>query len=212
MKNKFIISLSIIWLLSISILMTICLTWLAYPLVIHYFKLTDIVSLSHEKIVENFNQLMFFLTNPLKTDLLMPDFPTSVSGLKHFFDVKLLFHSTQIIALILSIASLLFFKMKIKNFSFGIYQKYYLNAIILPILIAVFTFFIGFDNFFTLFHNILFPGDSSWLFNPTTDPVILILPQNFFLSCFILFFIIYEMFMTAFYLFAKQSFYKKAKN
>lgn len=210
MKNKLLNSLSIIWLLSVSILITIYFTWLVYPLVIHYFKLTENVSLSSERIAENFNQLMFFLTNPLKIKLLMPDFPTSVSGLKHFYDVKLLFHLSQIIALVLFIPNLLFFKKKIKNHRFYFYQKYYLIAIISPFVVACFAFFIGFDNFFTLFHNILFPGDASWLFNPSTDPVILILPQNFFLFCFILFFIIYEMTMITFYLFAKQSFEKKS--
>ncbi|MCU9533631.1 TIGR01906 family membrane protein [Streptococcus sp. CSL10205-OR2] len=208
MKNNVLSGLSIIWLLSLSILITIYLTWLAYPLAIHYFDLTDIVPFSATRISSNFKELMIFLTNPLKTQLLMPDFPTSQSGLKHFYDVKFLFHLVQAVGVILALPSLLFLKEKISHHLFWHYKRHYFLAIILPVLIATFAFFIGFDYFFTLFHNILFPGDSSWLFNPATDPVILILPQDFFLTCFIVFFIIYEIFMISFYLLAKHSYHK----
>ena len=49
-----------------------------------------------------------------------------------------------------------------------------------------------FDSFFTLFHQVLFAGDDTWLFNPNTDSVIYILPEAFFLHCFLLFLILYE--------------------
>ena len=37
-----------------------------------------------------------------------------------------------------------------------------------------------------MFHSIFFPGKDNWLFDPATDPVILILPEAFFRSCAIL--------------------------
>ena len=57
--------------------------------------------------------------------------------------------------------------------------------------------FLGFDEFFTLFHEALFPGDSSWLFNPILDPIINVLPEEYFLQCFVIFFIIYEGLMVS---------------
>ena len=45
---------------------------------------------------------------------------------------------------------------------------------------------VDFDRFFTLFHAIFFPGKDNWLFHPRLDPVILILPQEFFRNCAIL--------------------------
>ena len=36
---------------------------------------------------------------------------------------------------------------------------------------------------FTVFHSIFFPGKDNWLFDPVTDPVILILPEAFFRNC-----------------------------
>ncbi|MBJ8325421.1 TIGR01906 family membrane protein [Streptococcus pacificus] len=209
MKNKILSLFSIIWLLSLAILVTIYLVWLSYPLAIDYFSLGDIVALPVKRIANNFNDLMFFLTNPLKLELLMPDFPTSESGLKHFFDVKWLFHLAQAVAIVLALPSLSFFKEAFKKQRLWYYQRYYLFALILPVLVAGFAFFIGFDNFFTLFHTLLFPGDSSWLFNPQTDPVILILPEEFFLACFIVFFILYEAIMCLFYLMARRSLFNK---
>lgn len=42
---------------------------------------------------------------------------------------------------------------------------------------------LDFDGAFTVFHSIFFPGKDNWLFDPVTDPVILILPEAFFQNC-----------------------------
>lgn len=42
---------------------------------------------------------------------------------------------------------------------------------------------LDFDGAFTVFHSIFFPGKDNWLFDPVTDPVILILPEAFFRNC-----------------------------
>ena len=43
-----------------------------------------------------------------------------------------------------------------------------------------------FDRAFTIFHSIFFPGKDNWLFDPRYDPVINILPQEFFRNCAVL--------------------------
>ncbi len=45
---------------------------------------------------------------------------------------------------------------------------------------------IDFDKAFEVFHTVFFPGKDNWLFNPITDQIILILPQDFFMNCAIL--------------------------
>ena len=45
---------------------------------------------------------------------------------------------------------------------------------------------LDFDRFFTLFHAVFFPGKDNWIFHPKADPIILILPQEFFRNCAIL--------------------------
>ena len=42
---------------------------------------------------------------------------------------------------------------------------------------------LDFDGAFTVFHSIFFPGKDNWIFDPVTDPVILILPEAFFRNC-----------------------------
>ena len=41
----------------------------------------------------------------------------------------------------------------------------------------------NFSRAFVLFHTLFFPGKDNWLFDPYTDPIIRILPQDFFRNC-----------------------------
>ena len=43
-----------------------------------------------------------------------------------------------------------------------------------------------FDGAFTVFHSIFFPGKDNWLFDPATDPIITLMPEEFFRNCAIL--------------------------
>ena len=40
-----------------------------------------------------------------------------------------------------------------------------------------------FGRAFSFFHSVFFPGKENWLFDPATDPVILLLPEEFFRNC-----------------------------
>ena len=64
---------------------------------------------------------------------------------------------------------------------------------------------IGFNNFFTLFHQVLFVGDNTWLFDPAKDPVIWILPEEFFMHAFILFALLYEGIFLSLYFFSRKT-------
>ena len=50
-----------------------------------------------------------------------------------------------------------------------------------------------FEDFFVKFHEMLF-RNSDWMFDPETDPIILALPAEFFMACFILFIILFVIF------------------
>ena len=45
---------------------------------------------------------------------------------------------------------------------------------------------LDFDRAFVVFHTLFFPGKDNWLFDPDTDEIINILPQQFFMDCAIL--------------------------
>jgi len=42
---------------------------------------------------------------------------------------------------------------------------------------------LDFNRAFVIFHQLFFPGKGNWLFDPNTDPIIFILPQEFFRNC-----------------------------
>lgn len=194
MNIKLIITGTILFLISTAILSTIYVTWLVYPLEISYLGIEQIVYMKSDEIIYNFNNLMQYLTNPFQTILNMPSFSSSKDGLKHFSDVKQLFHLTQAICLFSFPAFVLFVKNIVKKGYGKLFSKVFIWLALVPVIIGFVGVVIGFDHFFVLFHTILFPGDSTWLFNPNTDPVIYILPEEFFMHCFILFFIFYEVF------------------
>ena len=200
MKTKLTFWSSMLFLFSLSILLTIYLAWVFYPMEIQWLNLTNRVYLKPETIQYNFHILMNYLTNPFSQVLLMPDFRSSVAGLHHFAVVKNLFHLVQLVALV-TLPSFYFFVNNIVKKGFlSLYRKSLLALVVLPLLIGLGGVLIGFDQFFTLFHQILFVGDDTWLFDPAKDPVIMILPETFFLHAFLLFFALYESFFAYLYL------------
>ena len=204
MKNKLWTFGTWLWLLSLAVLVAIYGAWLIYPLEVDWLKLTLQVTITKADLLKNFNVLMTYLTNPLSHTLAMPDFSSSASGLKHFGDVKHLFHLAQAVFILLAYPSWLFWKNSRTDKSLFLHQKTFAFAAILPILIAVVGILIGFDQFFTLFHEMLCPGDSSWLFNPATDPIIWVLPEEYFMHCFIIFFVTYEALMLSLLVIARK--------
>lgn len=199
MREKIRFLAGVLFIVASSILLTIYIAWLFYPLEISWLGLENITYLKSSTIQYNFNVLMNYLTNPFVHQLSMPDFRSSDSGLHHFQAVKYLFHLTQAIFILTIPSVILFIEKVMKKNKLWIYRLYFSLLCILPLGIVGIAILIGFDSFFTLFHQLLFVGDSTWLFDPAKDPVILILPETFFLHAFILFAIFYEAFFLALY-------------
>ena len=205
MKTKFTFVGSLLFLLSLAILLTIYLSWLVYPLEISWLNLTNRVHLKSDIIQYNFHILMDYLTNPFNPVLEMPDFPSSASGIHHFAVVKGLFHLAQGVAIVTLPIFYLFWKQVIQKGFLSLYRRGLLIMLSLPLVLGLVGVFIGFEQFFTLFHQILFVGDDTWLFDPAKDPVILILPEDFFLHAFLLFFCLYELIFGFLYLQSRKT-------
>ena len=205
MRDKVRFSASVLCLLAAAILLTIYLAWLFYPLEISYFALPDKVHLKAETIQFNFNILLNYLTNPFSQKLAMPDFHSSAAGLHHFQAVKYLFHLAQAVFL-LTFPSLIFFiKKVVKKEVLALYQRNLFILSVLPFVMICLAGLIGFNNFFTLFHQVLFVGDNTWLFDPAKDPVIWILPEEFFMHAFILFALLYEGIFLSLYFLSRKT-------
>lgn len=178
-------------LLTLAITLTINARWL-YQWDIQHLELLNYTSLSEKELLLNFDQLMRYLNTPWITELNLPDFPVSASGALHFYEVKRLFLLNYGVLLVSVLPSILYLRHLIRNKRLWTLIQPFKIAVSVPLIIAV-VMAMGFDRFFVAFHGIFFNNDA-WIFNPATDPIINVLPEEFFLHCFILFFVLLEIF------------------
>ncbi|WEV44679.1 TIGR01906 family membrane protein [Streptococcaceae bacterium ESL0687] len=186
MKNSIKLIFTVLFVISFSVCLTIILAIPLYRFDINHLKITEYAYQTKKTLMDNFTVLMKYLLNPNITRLNMPDFKSSREGLKHFKDVKNLFQLTFIVMLV----SLPFFLSFIKCKLSLIYRNVLKMFFYLPFFLGIFTLFNGFDSIFIAFHKLVF-SDDTWIFNPYTDPVITILPEAYFMHCFIIFILIY---------------------
>lgn len=144
--------------------------------------LTEEVDLTKVQIQENYDALIdynLFWTG--KDTLRFPDFPVSEHGRIHFAEVRWIFIALQY--LMLGLAAVFFIGewRKLRRGSRRSLKLTAILAIVLP-LAAGAMIAANWEVFFVGFHHVMFSNDY-WLFDPATDPVILILPDAFFLHC-----------------------------
>lgn len=161
-------------------------------------KTSEILSLPLDAILSDYNKIISFIRNPLIYNLRFENFSLSNNGLIHFFEVKTIF----IYIFMIAFSILVFFCAYLiyKNFFFQktllkgrlkrnlkIFNKYF-NIIMISTTLIIGSFIlIDFESLFIKFHEILFNNDL-WIFNSSTDSIINILPQNFFMLCSIIIF------------------------
>ncbi|MGI6012553.1 MAG: TIGR01906 family membrane protein [Ruminococcus sp.] len=158
-----------------------------YYMQISLLNLEETTGFSRETIRAAYDELMDYLLKgqPFGTGSLA----WSPSGKSHFEDCLFLFHlDFAVLFLSLGIILLLFllwrFK-KIRIHRFHGQSPFFYTGIFNILLFA----FIGlwgifsFDTMFVAFHTAFFPGKSNWIFDPNTDEIIRILPEQFFFNC-----------------------------
>lgn len=201
MKNNFIHLLGFtfltLFILSLSIAVTINFRPL-YAVIIDYLQITDIVDLSKEQILLNYRILLDYLNTPWVNSLNMPNFPSSASGLFHFFEVKKLFMLVYLILIISGVGTVWFFQLLNRKRQSWRLLPYFRWSMLIP-LVVLLALVVRFDTLFLLFHQVFFNNDA-WLFNPATDPIILALPAEFFMHSFLLVFGLIEVSLVLSYL------------
>jgi len=165
------------------------------------------VNMDRETLFQNYHLLMDYLTKPWVNELYMPDFPSSPNGLFHFYEVKNLFLLNNSILLVSGVISGVFLYHIKKQRRIWMLIRPFFFMMFIPIVLLFFVF-TNFDTVFVLFHKLAFNNDM-WIFNASTDPVILALPQEFFMYCFITVFLFIEILFGAGYLWSKNTGFKK---
>lgn len=193
MQNKFRDYVGITSLFIFILTAVIALTILAVPIYqfsLNFLNVPQRVGMSYDQIMENYYTVLEYLHFPWVDTLVFPDFPVSDSGAFHFWEVKRLFYLNYGLLFLSGIST--FFYIRRLNQTNGYWR------LVQPFKIAIFVPFVlllilalDFDFMFVMFHEILFNNDA-WIFSAVTDPIITVLPQEFFMYCFIFAFALIE--------------------
>ena len=187
-------------LLSVLTALTVLTGAVAVPLLCRPFYYAQIgplgltrTGLTEEQIRAAFDDVMDYCLG-LRSDFAAGILPFSQSGADHFADVRVLF-LLDLWVLGLSLAALIgvlvLCRMKrarpqpLLGRGAGFWGAAGLGAVFLLIggLAAL-----DFQRAFVVFHSLFFPGKTNWIFDWRTDPIILLLPEEFFRNCALLVF------------------------
>jgi len=132
-------------------------------------------------IQENYDALIDWCNPFFKGELVFPSLPSSASGISHFEEVKVIFN--LFFAMLLVCPVFLAGLICLQNRR-GVTSYLFTSPMIvcvLPLVVAA-ACSIDFSKAFIIFHKIMFRNDD-WLFSPYEDPIIMFLPERFFLQC-----------------------------
>lgn len=164
-------------------------------------------STGYEKdfILDNYHAVTRYLSPFYNGDFNLAGMDFSEGGAIHFKEVKNIINILYLAGSASLLAIFILFIFLKKSIGRNTFLFSSLGTVILPALIII-AAAIDFDSFFVLFHKIFFNNDL-WIFDSRTDPIINILPQEFFMQCAV--FIAFVMVLFAFILFVIGLFKKK---
>ena len=156
---------------------------------IEAFDLERVSGYSEAEIREAYDEVLDYLTLPGKgfgTGVM----PNSHEAEHHFADCKVLFdlNATILLGSGLTLAVLFVMRKKWGPYRIGKHSAPFWAAVLsvtAPIAIGALAA-LDFDRAFVIFHSIFFPGKTNWVFDWYADPIIRVLPQEFFMDCAIL--------------------------
>ena len=157
---------------------------------IYYSKINEISTesgYSAQTIKESYDDVLNYLT--LHKEFGTGELACSDSAKEHFADCQKLFDLNlgllvgSVVCIVILIVLAATKKITLKKLGkFNVWFYSAIVAILAPLLFGIVAA-IDFDGAFVLFHHILFPGKTNWLFDPNVDQIINILPESYFLSC-----------------------------
>ena len=173
------LSLSLVIIIS-AVKLTLSFTPL-YDWDISYLSLEQSTGISSSSIQANYHTIIFYLQDHKSYDLTLPSLTMSKEGKIHFREVKNIFIKLDYILYVTFLLSIILIYILYRNNTFN-YLKYSAICLLALPLILLIPFLINFDKSFTIFHKVFFKNNY-WEFDPIKDPVINILPQEYFFHC-----------------------------
>lgn len=184
LRNVITIILSTLTIYSVLMMSTLIVTRSSfiYYYDINYLNIPKMSGLNVGEIKLNYNYTIKYLFDNTMTEFKPPTLSSSKDGSQHFFEVRNLFNlGTKLLILSLVIGSVLGFM--IRNYKLWYKFLKYSAIILVSIPVASLALLkVNFTKAFTVFHKIMFNNDK-WLLDPVTDPIINIMPEEFFAHC-----------------------------
>lgn len=131
----------------------------------------------------NYWRLLLYLQCPWVRHLSLPAIPLTNQAIDHFRTVRQLFIGNELIMIVSSIAVIRYLRKQKQPFQLW-RLKGLLEKILLIILATIWLPIINFSTCFIKFHYLLFKK-RNWVFNVQKDPIILMMPERFFMVVFI---------------------------
>lgn len=133
---------------------------------------------TEEEIKQNYDYLIDYNLNKNVEEFHLPTIKYSKEGKIHFEEVRNIFQIVKKVFYISGLISVLGVILSIKNKNMKFLNTASIMTILLPIITAI-PLMINFNYFFIKFHETVFSNDY-WIFDPSIDPVINMLPQDVF--------------------------------
>jgi len=154
----------------------------AYTRLEKNLDLPKAAGLSEDSLLENYNALIDYNSVFFNGPLTFPTLPMSDTGRIHFAQVKTIFSALQIALIVSAILAAIFCVFLLRRRRYRFLATGGILSLVIPAVVGCVMAAVGWDRFFVLFHQTFF-NNNYWIFDATTDPVILILPDEFFLDC-----------------------------
>ncbi len=141
-------------------------------------NISELSSLSEEEIRLNYDYLIDYNLSKDEADFEMPTIKSSPQGKVHFEEVRDIFQNLNKLFNLCFIVSIIALFINIKNKQIDFLNTTWKALISIPIFLAL-PIIINFEDSFVIFHKLMFSNDY-WIFDPRIDPVITMLPEQFF--------------------------------
>ncbi len=155
-----------------------------YEADIDRYALSEATGMTKDEILENYQAVIDYNNLGGPDTLQFPTLAMSEGGRIHFEEVRRIFHAMQYAMIICGTLTVLAFILSIKKkmLSYRLWTGIF--TIALPSVVGIMAA-VSWDSFFVFFHHVMFNNDY-WIFDAATDPVITILPDEYFLHCLIM--------------------------
>ena len=180
--------------MSIAVALALLTGSIAAPIIIRPFyyaqieplELEQSSSLSREEIIEAYDEVLDYCIGA-SDEFSAGVLPFSESGSAHFADCRTLFildlwlfFGSMAVIVLLKLYEQRHELPRLRGHGAPFWGAVGSGSVLIVIGAAAAT---NFDRAFTMFHLLFFPSEDNWIFDPALDPIITLMPEEFFRNC-----------------------------